>query len=64
MAAYFKSTKMENVEFEDINRQKGWIDTNDTIYPRYKGFTLFFVDSEPNEQCILGFENRSVNHEK
>lgn len=40
--------------YEDYLKKKGWVSWIDDDYK-------CFINSEPNEQCILGFENRSVN---
>jgi hypothetical protein len=55
VAAYFKLTKMIVLAYEiwQEGRYLNWWQDNVLHHAYY--------NSEPNEQCILGFENRSVN---
>ncbi len=48
--------------FEEYCDLKGYgtLDHNETSFYGCTSFVIF-LNSEPNEQCILGFENRSVN---
>ncbi len=52
------------MDYEEYIRDYNGIWDHDIFYVGKRKdlkITEFFVNSEPNDQCVLGFENRSVN---